>query len=276
MTLSGRNTMFKFGILLCSVCVLLTLAVSFPVISAYPLQDDDSLRPAGFFPSLFCRFMDFDYYALHAALVITAVYALAAVIIIYNYFKQTQSREILYIAFFAFSFSVEPVRFILPLCSVYDISSFYLLAAYKVLTFGRYFGIFSLFTASICAAGMDEQKSRVSVFVIIGAALLVTLSIPVDLQSRDTSFNMINVYASLFSMIETVAFLSTVISFFAAVHVRGSREYFWIGLGAMLALVGRTVLLSAENWASPAAGILLLSAGTWFICSRLHKINLWL
>jgi len=43
-----------------------------------------------------------------------------------------------------------------------------------------------------------------------------------------------------------------------------------------MTLSGRTLLLSADNWTSPAAGILLLSAGTWFICSRLHKINLWL
>jgi putative Mn2+ efflux pump MntP len=66
------------------------------------------------------------------------------------------------------------------------------------------------------------------------------------------------------------------ISFFIAAKSRGSGEYVSAAVGVMLALIGRHLLLGTDNWIGAVQGILLLSYGTWLICSRVHKIYLWL
>jgi hypothetical protein len=277
MTLSGRNAFFKAGIVLSAFCAFLVLVVSVEAIPAYSLMDaEHTRRPDGIIQFFISQFLKTNFYAVHTALAAVVLYSFISVTMIYYFFEQTQAPEILFIAFFSVSLSFEAARLILPLHLVYDVSSFYLIMASRTLLFGRYFGIFSLFAASICASGLDVQKSRGIIIVIITATLIITLGIPIDTQTWDSSLNMVIGYTSFFRLIEAATFLLTVISFFIGVNARGSKEYAFIGIGALLALIGRNILLSADTWASPGPGILLLSAGTWFICTRLHKIYLWL
>jgi len=276
MTLSGRNNFFRAGIIFCAICSLLALAASFPALSAYPMMEENAFRPATFFQNLISRFLEVDYFAVHISLFAAVMYSLAAIIMIYYSFRQTQSSEIVYIAIFALSFSFEVIRFIIPLQLVYGISSFYTMMAFRILLFGRYVGIFSIFAASVCSAGIDGSKARNFFIIIIGSALAIALRMPIDTQTWNTSLSMINSYTSLFRVIEVITVLSAVISFFIAVSVRSSKDYTWIGFGAMFAMIGRNILLYSDNWVSPIIGILMLSAGTWLICSRLHKIYLWL
>jgi hypothetical protein len=276
MTLTGRNVFFKTGIAFCAASTLFVLAASFAVMPVYPLIEENARRPTEIFQVFVSRFQSVNYFAVHTALVLAVLYSLAGIIMIYYFFEQTQAPEILYISFFTVSFSFEAFRLILPLHLLHDIPSFYLLVAARVLLFGRYFGIFSLFTAGICSAGLDIQKNRNAILIIVTTVLLITASVPIDTQTWDTSLNMVNGYTFMFRLIETIALIAAVSSFFIAVNIRGSKEYAWIGFGAMLAMIGRNILISADNWISPVPGILLLSVGTWFICSQLHKIHLWL
>nr|AXS01207.1 hypothetical protein [uncultured bacterium] len=112
--------------------------------------------------------------------------------------------------------------------------------------------------------------------MIIIVATLSIIGVPIDTQSWDTSFNTINGFNNMFRLIEIAAFFAIVISFFIAVHVRGSKEYAYIGIGLTIALAGRYFLLYFDNWAGPVPGILMMSFGMWFVCSKLHRIYLWL
>jgi len=276
MTLSERNAFFKAGIAFCAVSTLLILAASFIIVPVYQTMGENSYRPAGFFQVFISRFLEVDYIAVHSSVVMAVLFSIIGIILIYSFFEHTTAPEILYIAFFTVSLSFEAIRLILPLRLIYDIPSFYILIALRVLLFARYFGIFSLFAASIYAAGLEVQKSRNTIMIIFIAALAIIFSVPINTQIWDTSLNMINGYISMFRLIEAVVFITTVISFFIAVKVRGSKYYSYIGVGVMLALIGRNLLLGADNWVCPVLGILLLSIGTWFVCSKLHKIHLWL
>ena len=277
MTLFARNAFFKAGIILAAVSLLAAVAATFIVMPDYPLMDTENVRrPAEILQSFFSLFFRTDYYAVHIALGAAVLYSLAAIILIFYYFEQTQTPEILFIAFFSVSFLFETARLVIPLHMIRDIPGFYLLVASRVLLFGRYFGIISIFAASVCAAGLEIQKTHNIILTITAVTLVITLGVPIDTQSWDSSFSMIDGYTSLFRLIEAVIFLSTAASFFIAVKVRGSKEYAFVAIGALLALAGRNILLSADNWASPGPGIVLLSVGTWFICSRLHRIYLWL
>ena len=277
MTLSGRNALFKTGIALTAFCVVLVIIASFYVIPAYPsMETENPLRPEGFLQAFTGRFFNTDFYAFHVALAAAVLYSFVSIIFIFFYYEKTWAPEILFVAFFSVSFCFEAARLVIPLCIISEMSSFYQLIASRTMLFGRYFGFFSIFTASVCSTGLDVKKPMILFMIILVATLVIAMGIPIDTQTWDTSLNMINGYTAMFRLIETILFLITVISFFIAASIRSSREYIIIGIGTFLALSGRILLLDIDNWAGPVSGILFLTAGTWLICTRLHKIYLWL
>jgi hypothetical protein len=276
MTLSERNICFKTGIVLAALNIAVLIITFLIIIPAHLSLEETSIRSAGIFQALISRFLKPAPYSIYASIAASVLYAFIAAILIYYFFEKTQSPELLFIVFFVFSFAVETTRVMLPLRRIYEIPSLYQLMAARTLLFGRYFGIFSLFIASVYAAGLEVQKQRTITLVIVVAAMIIALGVPIDILTWDTSFNMVNGYTSLFRLIATGTFSITIISFFIAAYIRGSKEYIFIGVGALLAFLGRNILLNGDTWVSPLPGVFLLSLGTWFICTQLHKVYLWL
>jgi hypothetical protein len=276
MTLSERNAFFKAGIAISAVLTLLIIGASLLTLPVYPRMEEISRRPANFYQFITGLFLTSDYIAVHLDMALAVFFSLVTMILILAFFERTATPEILYISFFVFSLSFEVIRLILPMRLVYDYPSFYLILASRLLLFARFFGLFSLFTASICATGLEVQKTRNIIMILIVAVLTITLGVPIDTQSWDTSLKIVNGYNSAFRLIETVIFAATSVGFFIAVKVRGAKDYKYVGIGVILALAGRYILLGCDNWAGPGPGILLLAFGTYFICSKLHKIHLWL
>jgi hypothetical protein len=241
-----------------------------------PLEQEIARRSGGLFQILTGKLFNTNLLAVHWGIVGLVLYSFLSIILIYYFFEKTQSPEILFVTFFAASLAPEAMRLLLPLSHVYEIPSLYLLTASRVTLFGRYFGLFSLFTASIYAVGFKAQQQRNVVLIIAVITLIITLGVPIDTGTWDSSLNMISGYTSMFRLIEVGAFLTTVLSFFIAAWLRSSREFVFIGTGSVLALLGRHILLNADAWAALPAGLLLLTIGTWLICTKLHKIYLWL
>jgi hypothetical protein len=276
MTLSERNVFLRAAIAFCTLSALLTLAVSYLVAPSYETITENTRRPGEITQFFLGRLLEPDYFAVHASMAVLVVFSLVVLFLILSFFEQTSTPEILYFSFFILSLSFEIIRLILPLHLIYAIPPFYLLLSLRVLLFARYFGIFSMTAASLCAAGLEVQLTRNMIMIIIAAALIIVIGVPIDTQSWDTSFNIIYGFSSIFRVIEITAFLASVISFIIASNIRGSSEYVKIGIGVMFAFIGRYFLLYFDNWAGPIPGIIMLSFGTWSACSKLHRIYLWM
>jgi len=277
MTLSNRNTVFKAGIAISALCLLIGIIASIETVPVYEhMEAEITLRPDSFAQAFLERHFETRLLAVHFTALLLALYSLLSIVFIYFFFEKTQAPEIFFVAFFAASFAPEVLRLVLPLGRVYEIPSLYLLMASRIILFGRYFGIFSLFAASVYAAGYQSQQQRNAVLIIVATALFVSLSVPVDTQTWDSSLTMISGYASMFGLIGIGTFLITVASFFIAARQRGSGEFIFIGIGSVLALIGRNILLRTDTWVGLPIGMLFLAAGTWLICPRLHRIYLWL
>jgi hypothetical protein len=276
MTLSERNVFFRAAIAFCTISTLLTLAVSYLVVPAYKTIGENTRRPGDIVQFLLRHLLEPDYLAVHVSMAALVIFSLVVLFLILSFFEQTSTPEILYISFFILSFSFEIIRLVLPLHLIYTIPSFYILVSLRVLLFARYFGIFSMVAASLCAAGLEVQLTRNMIMIIIAFALVIVIGVPIDTQSWDTSMNVIYGFSSIFRVIEAAAFLAAVTSFFIASNVRGSVEYIRIGIGVMFAFIGRYFLLYFDNWAGPIPGIIMLSFGTWSACSKLHRIYLWM
>jgi hypothetical protein len=277
MTLSGRNVIFKAGIVIAAAGVLMSLVAVFAILPDYSaISGGITQRSPGIIQSLIGRFVEPHRYAPFASMIGAGIYALITLVLIYYFFEKTQSPEILFFALFVLSFSLEAIRLIVPLHTVHNISPLYLVMLFRILLFSRYFGIFSLFAASVYAAGLEIQKQRNIILIIALAAMVIVMGVPIDTLSWDSSLSMINGYTSMFRMIEAGVLLITIVSFFISAYIRGSREYIVIGAGAFLVFLGRNILLSADTWISPLPALVFLAVGTWLICTQLHHVYLWL
>jgi hypothetical protein len=276
MTLSARNNYFRIGIALSLVSLVITLVLCFITFPAYPQVGAAAVRTTGIFQSLVSKFFQPQAYAAFATMAGAVLYALVAMILIYYFFEKTQSPEILFFALFVSSFAFESLRALVPLMGVYDLPAFYPILGSRVLLFARFFGIFSLFAASVYAAGLGEQKQGNIVFIIAIAALIIALGTPIDGLAWDSSLVMIRGYPSTLQLVEAGTMVITMLSFFISSYSRGSREYIFIGIGAILVFVGRAMLLASDTWVTPLPALLLLAGGTWIICVQLHHVYLWI
>jgi len=277
MTISDRNKVFRAGIIFSAAALLAGIAASPVLLPVYAYMETYTVpRPGGFFQTVVAGRLTANFTAAHFAVLAMALYSLLAMALIAFFFEKTQSPEIIFVAFFVVSLSAEVFRLAVPMGRIYGIPSLYMLMASRIILFGRYFGIFSLFAASVHAAGYQSQQQRNAIIVIVATALFVSLGIPVDTQTPDTSLMPTGGYAALFTLIETGIFVITAASFFIAAVPRGSREFVFIGTGSVLMLAGRNILLHADTWAALPTGFVLLAAGTWLVCTRLHRIYLWL
>jgi hypothetical protein len=195
---------------------------------------------------------------------------------VFVYFEKTQTPEILFFGLFAQSLAFETIRILVPLRDLYPFPGMLLIFGTRVLIFGRLFGIVSLFASSVYAAGLDFQKQGRVILAMVIAILVVSLKVPVNGLAWDTSYTMIFAYSSMFRFAENILLGITVASFLVAAHVRGTGDYLFIALGALLVSAGRSMLISADTWVTPLPALLVLGAGTWLVMVRLHRVYLWL
>jgi hypothetical protein len=277
MTLYGRNAFFRIEILVSGGFLILAGGLALQALPACSLVMAEAVkRSPGIIQGLAARLLGPDPLVPFVSLAAAVLFSPAALILIYLFFEKTQAPKILFITLFVLSFSFEAMRLMTILQKVWIIPSLYLLLASRALLFGRLLGIFSLFAAGVCAAGLEVQKQLNVIFIVIFVSLVVTLGIPIDILTWDSSFSMINGYLSLFRMVEAVVLLITMVSFFISAWSRGTPEYTAVGLGSFFAFTGRSILLSADTWISPLPGLLLLAAGAWLICTKLHQVYLWM
>jgi hypothetical protein len=277
MTLSVRNNCFKAGIILAFLSLAAIVAAVFVVIPAYPEAASEAVRRStGMFRGFLDNLGPSAPYVPFVSTVGAVLYSFMSIILIYFLFEKTQSQEILFFSLFVISLAVESVRIVIPLKIVYKFPAVYCVMAARTLIFSRYFGLFSLFASSVCAAGLEAQKQRNIIIAIVLTALAIAMGIPIDSLTWDSCLTMLTGYNKMFTIIEGGLLFFTVISFFIAAYNRGSGDYTFIGLGSLLVFAGRDLLLYADAWLIPFPGLLILAAGTWFFCTRLHQIYLWL
>ena len=277
MTLSARNDIFKGGIILAALSLGLIATGGYFVFSAYPDAVASALmRPRGIIQTLIEGSIGPSAYVPFFTMLAAVVYSFISILLIYRFFEKTQSPEILFFGLFVISLSFEFFRLMVPLRTVFIFPSMYLITASRILLFARYFGLFSLFAASVYAAGLDVQKQRSTFFVLALAALVIALRLPINSIVWDSTLMPWSAYQSMFAMVEAGILVITILTFSIAAYTRGSRAYVFAGIGSFLVFTGRHILINSDTWITPVPGLLALATGTWLIASRLRREYLWL
>ena len=258
-----------------SLC--LVVVCGYIVYPAFPqAASSAAVRPNGLVQEIIEKTADIEAYIPFWSMLGAVAYSFISVTLIYRYFEKTQTPEIFFFALYCFSLSLECARLMIPLKETYPFPAMYLITASQVLLFGRFFGLASLFSASVFAAGLDIQRQRNVFFILILASLIIAFNIPVDGLAWDTSLKALNGYNSMLNIVETGILTVTIITFLISAYMKTSVTYIFLGSGTLMSFAGRNILIKSDTWLTPLPGLLLLSAGTWLICSRLHKEYLWL
>ena len=277
MTLKTRNNFFKGGISFAVLSLGLILIGGYIAFPAYSgTIADEVLRPRGIIQKLINGIAAPNAFVPFFTMIGAAFYSLVSLIFIYHFFEKTQSPEILFFGFFVISLSFEFTRLIIPLSNIYHFPALYLITASRVLLFGRYFGLFSLFTAGVYAAGFDVQKQQTILPILVLAAMVIAINVPVDSLVWNSTYLLMNGYDTMFLILEAGILFVTIVTFLISAFSRSSVNYAFIGLGVFLAFTGRSILIDSDTWITPIPGLLLLAAGTWLVCTRLHREYLWL
>jgi len=277
MTLAARNNSFKIGIIIAAFSLFLAIIGGFFAYSAFSEASALAVtRSGGIILKLAENFAEPSAYAPFWILLVTVACSLFGIILISYFFEKTQSPEILFIGFFMVSLAFEVVRLAVPLRVAFPFSAMYLTVVTRILLFGRYLGLFSLFAASIYAAGLNAHKQQNFFLMLILAAMIIAINIPVDSLNWDSTFKLLSGYQSMFTMVEIGLLFMTVLSFLVGAYKKGSKRYIFIGAGAFLLFAGRNILFHSDNWFSSGFGLVFLVAGVWLVCSRLHQEYLWL
>ena len=276
MTIAVRNNFFKGGILLAALSLGLIAAGGYYAFPAYPeAVASAAMRSRGIIQTLMKNAADSSAYVPFCTMLGAVAYSFISIILINYFFEKTQSPEILFFGFFVISLSFEFVRLMIPLKRVFPFPAMYLITGSRLLIFGRFFGLFSLFAASVYAAGLDAQKQQNAFFILIMSSLVIALNVPVDSLVWDSTLMPLNGYNSMLAIVEAGILAATILTFFISAYTRGSRTYVFIGIGIFLVFIGRNIFLNSDTWITPLPGLLLLAAGTWFVSSRLHREYLW-
>ncbi|MDR2842578.1 MAG: hypothetical protein LBV52_05200 [Spirochaetaceae bacterium] len=271
MTLSRHVLFLKIGIGI-ALCALAAFVIfTWEILPFYPLIGYQALERSG---KLFSALHP-SAYIPYATTLAALIYAFVFQVLIFYFFEKTQSREMRFMSVFVFSFVFEIFRAMIPFQQAFDLPGYYINLSAHLLMFGRFYGIFSLFAASLFVCGLKSQKEENVLFTIIIITMLISLRLPLNVLTWDTSLAPIVGKAFIFDVFETLIILLSVASFCVGAYIKKTREYFYIGLGIVAVFTGREFLFHSDVWISVAVGFVLLVGGTWFIGMQVRRMYLW-
>lgn len=276
MTVSTRNRLLV-GLFALSLLPIAALVVDgAEILGALPeAASRAEVRSGGAFAGL-SALAEPSAYAPAFAAAASLLYAASTIALLYFFFEATFAPEMLFLAFFAFSFAVEPARFAVPLAVSRDWPPAFVVAGARVLLFGRFMGLFSIFASSVYASGIDFQKHGRIVLIVLIASAGIAVGVPVDGLAWDAAIVPVPGYLSVMRIAEYTISAITVASFLVAAYSRGAREFAFAALGCALLILGKEALVRADSWIAAPLGLAALVAGTALIMNKIHRYYMWL
>jgi hypothetical protein len=214
-------------------------------------------------------------YAAFAGAGAAVLFAVAAQIFLLYFFEKTQSAEIRLLGIFLFSFTFEIIRIALPLKTALHLSGYIPVITSRLIIFGRFYGLFAVFAAALCASGFKTRKEENLIFAIAVAALLFAFRMPVDTFNFDTNLYPITGFHQVFKNANAALVMLSVFCFVSGAYTRSCREYYFIAAGLLASVIGRTMLFEADTWLMLFPGLALLVFGAWFTGRAYRRMYLW-
>ena len=189
-------------------------------------------------------------------------------------FRKTAAPELFFFIIFLFTFAFEGLRVLNILFYFYKVPLYLEVFNSRFVYFGRIFGVFMLFCASLYAVEMKYQKFNIVIGVFALAALLLAYLLPLDPSILLTNFLYRLGDESSFFFINFAIALFSILNFLVAAVKRQGR-FLPIMFAVLSVLGGRELLFYTLNPWMLAAGLALVCGGIIVFSKQIDKIYLW-
>jgi hypothetical protein len=203
------------------------------------------------------------------------IFSFSGGLLLQTFFRKTVSSEMFFFIFFVISISLEAAKIAQLVVLAQNAPPYYEVVVTRAVYFGRFFGVFCLFTAGLYATGIDYQRFEVVLGISLLLAFTLAFSIPVSSESiLPTMLNCLGSRGQVFAVFFALEIFS-VVNFTLAAFLKRNRDYLWMALGLLMVIVGKDVLFFLVSPIPDALAALVLVGGTILFGHRTHIVYLW-
>jgi len=191
-------------------------------------------------------------------------------------FSKTLAPELFFFTIFILTFSFEMFRLLFLYFDIRSYPFIFGIIVTRIVHFGRFLRIFSIFTAGLFACSLSNPKTGIYLGIGILLALGYAIGIPVDAaESTGTLLYGVGI-AHYTRVIFAIGEVLSVINFILAGILKNTREYYFMAIAFFITLAGGTMLIAfPQRLLFLAIGVPLLLAGTILFGKRSHELYLW-
>ncbi len=188
---------------------------------------------------------------------------------------KSASIELFFLALFSLGLGLEAGRLFMPWLMAQGAGLYTLGMVSKIVLFGRYLSILSLFMGSLFAIGLAQERLD----FVLGAAFLVaaffTSIHPLNTSVMGSSLVVELGYARLVRMFESLMLAICFVNYLVAWKERRDRAFLLAGLGSAAIAVSAYILRGNPSHWSYLALVPLLLGGTWLHVKSMYAHYLW-
>lgn len=190
-------------------------------------------------------------------------------------YSKTVSHELFFFALWAFSCTFEAIRLAIFMGSNANVSIPLISIASRIVIISRYFGLFSLFTSTLYAAGFRNDRLNAVLAAITLLSIAIGTGLPLETASIAESFMFRPGFLSMLGFFEIAVALIALINLAYAFWLRGERSYGISSIGCACCLAGTMLLREMTGIPEMLAASCLLGSGVFLYMRPLHAYYLW-
>ena len=205
----------------------------------------------------------------------TAGLALGGGLLFRIFFRRSISVEVFFFSLFLLAFFFEAFRLGVLYIVVRDKPFFLGVLFSRIVYFGRFFRLFSLFTAGLFAVTTKSWKP----WLFLGVTALVSFTLVAGIAVNPTQLlpQMLYEAGNMTYILVMTLFFSffTILNLVLAAVLKSTREYYSIAGSVMVVLAGNILLMYFLTPLLLILGGFLVVGGSFFFGKLIHDLYLW-
>ena len=215
------------------------------------------------------------FYTVLAAACASGLYALIVSAFLALRSGKTVSVELFFFSLWALCQAFELSRIVSVAFGTTGAGSGVYELATRVALAGRYCGAIAVFSGSLFAVGLKQERGIPILMVTLVSALLFASMHPLNSVGPGRDLLADRGIAPLTSAFELALALLAAINYLIAWRAGRDRAYVWTCIGLVMCVASATVLKTIQNPFIAAGSIPVLVVGTWLHIKSLHDFYLW-
>jgi len=194
---------------------------------------------------------------------------------LYFFFRKTPSAEVFFFEFALLGFSLSTLRILAVPLALQITSLFALQPLSKLLFFGRFFAVLSLFFSGLFSTGLAYQKQGGYLLIEFIIALILSTVLPLDCTLFDPPLICRLGQGSGFGIAYYVIGAIAMLNYLYASALHSSRDYVFNAISILLVFSGMELSYHCAHIPAGLFGALLVITGTVLFAHRTHAIYQW-